>query len=205
MVGGSRLAGVLWALGLGLAAGPAAEAQEGPEMQLQRCIWACLAGPGGGNPDSPAYGACVEARCAAAAGSETADHAPPQRADPTRTWQTGPAPGGARFAGIDAPGQAGRMGLYYFRHPDGRSDVALVVLAGLQPPVVFTVGAAAWQVNLQAGPGGWPTVLVPRDSPLFDALRHGGVLSVAAGGGQPVFDLPLDGAAVALDSAMSWC
>ncbi|SIO17772.1 hypothetical protein SAMN05444722_0715 [Rhodovulum sp. ES.010] len=98
-----------------------AAAQEGPEWDLQRCIWRCLSAFGPNT--NPAYHACVDERCAgepaAAAGST-----------PASAWTAGRVnDGSGAYAGVTSADTG--HAFYFACGPGGRS---LVVLNGPEGP-----------------------------------------------------------------------
>ncbi|XDA96721.1 hypothetical protein AB1M95_11345 [Sulfitobacter sp. LCG007] len=166
---------------LALAAMPAA-AQEDP-MELQRCIWRCLAASPGNS--SPEYHQCVEAQCshldeggreavtqpqsaapleAPAGGAATGDDGNRRLDD----WTHALASDGQRyFAGAKAK-QEGRS-FYYICAPEGQSYFAIYGLAIGGAQLSLTIGETAYLVPFDWVNGEY-VVPLRADSPLMQAL-----------------------------------
>ncbi|GGH25524.1 hypothetical protein SAMN05444007_103223 [Cribrihabitans marinus] len=176
-------------------AGPAL-AQSADPMELQRCIWRCLADSPGAQ--SPQYHACVSRMCTA----------PPQQQSPA------PAPGGAwtggvasdgvtRFAGIAEPAGSGR-GFYFMC--DGRGDGYLMLYAldrregryqlridGRSFPTVFHRARQQLTVDLRPG------------APLLDILAGGTWIEIVDPDGMLALSLSLAEAGPALANVRQGC
>jgi len=172
-------------------------AQEGPEWDLQRCIWACLAefGPN----TNPAYHACVDRRCATLEDRLEASRQPV----PATPWAFGrTADGSGEFAGATA--EDGQVALYYMCSRDGRS---LLVLSGLEGPsatMQLVIDGQAHAVPF-AGNDGFYVADAQRGSALLEALGRGRLLDVLNAGNLPVARFGLAGAAQAISGAMARC
>lgn len=183
------------AAALGLAA--SATAQVG---DVQRCVWSCLYGPGGGDPASSAYGACVSANC-----SEEAPAAAPTApiGDPTKVWQAGSAASGWRYAGIDLPGSAGRAGVYFFCRRGAEPYIAMI---GLDRPerVSFVIDGRDYSLDFRAA-GGQIRAPIPNDSQLIAALQSGSELVIRGQATDLRETLTLRGSKQAFAQTISYC
>ncbi|MFT4149525.1 MAG: hypothetical protein QM656_04945 [Paracoccaceae bacterium] len=183
--------------GLALA-GPAAAqlSDDSPEMEMQRCVWRCLAdSPGAGSVE---YNQCVERQC-------SDDPAPP--AAPTArapAWQVGTTSDGAgRYAGVSDPESAGHLfymcdasgqSLLKFQGISGEGIVALVKIDGAEQKVAFV------------GDGTSLYMQVPVNGAVFAALSRGRELSLLDGSdAMRVARFPLAGSSQAIAAARVGC
>lgn len=165
-------------------------------MELQRCIWRCLANSPGN--DSPEYNQCLARNCS---GDAQTGLQPPVSGQP---WQAGTATDGAtRFAGIDLPDGSGR-GVYYMCTAAGDSYLMLfaqqspagtyqLVIDGSRYPVPFDRSRQQLTLSLQPY------------SPLLIQLSQGQWLSVIDIYGTAIMQVSLAGAGQALNAARAAC
>jgi hypothetical protein len=171
-----------------------AEAQDA----MQQCIWGCLAGR---SASDPAYHACVSQTCNQGASSSVAN--PGAGADPTRVWQSGRSGTGGNFAGIDLPGFAGELGVYFFCSPGGPQQIMLVGAEG--PPVAdlgFVVDGQVFPMRFVQGEG-WPTASPARG--LLGAMQKGSRLDILREDASVMWSVPLAGSKAALATTLSGC
>ena len=190
-----RSLSVAAALGVVLPVAAAAQVED-----VQRCVWSCLYGPGGGDPASSAYHACVAATCI----EDAPATAPATRGgDPTRVWQAGSAASGWRYAGIDLPGRAGRAGVYFFCRRNAASYIAMV---GLDQPerVSFLVDGRDYPLRFRMV-GGQVRASIPNGSPLIAALQSGSELVIRGQSTDLNETLSLRGSKQAFATTISGC
>ena len=179
---------------LALLAGPAA-AQQGDPMELQRCVWRCLADSYGAS--DPRYHACVDRVCVGI------DEGPSQTPVPG-AWITGIATDGfSRYAGVQAPDGSGR-GLFYMCTPGGLSYLALFGLDGMGGTLRFRIDAVDYLVPFDRSRGELTMTMPPR-SPFMTTLGQGGRLGVLTEAGQPLMEVSLAGAGGAMATAVAAC
>ena len=173
-------------------AGPA-PAQGGDPMELQRCVWRCLADSPGAY--SPQYHACVSRMCSTA----------PQRQNtPDSAWTGGVASDGVtRFAGVAAPDGSGRgfyfmcgaqsggyLMLYALDRREGRYQLRI---DGRGFPMMFH--RARQQLTVDLAPG----------APLLDILAGGSWIEIVDPDGMLALSVSLTAAAPALATARLGC
>ncbi|WP_108022977.1 hypothetical protein [Rhodovulum kholense] len=182
-----------------LAAGGArpVAAQDGPEWELQRCIWSCLSAFG--PADNPAYAACVAQRC------------PPEAAPAPVPWASGPtADGRGAFAGTRSEADPDVL-FYLFCAPGGQRILQLAGVEGGPGPnaLVLAVDGQGFPVSFTgAGDGaGDLSVLasLPPGAPLLGALMRGQSLEIRNGAGFALGRFGLAGAGPAISGALARC
>lgn len=167
-------------------------AEEDP-MELQRCIWRCLAGsPGAG---SAQYNDCVQRLCVAPT---------PQTATPVPgPWQGGVASDNRRqFAGLSVPGSD--LAFFYLCSRQGESYFALYGLDGPAAQMRFVIDTQPYLVPFD-WVGGEFRVDIPVGAPFMNALAGGTGLRVLNSSGNPLMTLSLQGARAALQRAVDAC
>lgn len=203
------------AAGMLLATGAGAFAQTADdEMEVQRCVWRCLADSPGA--ESAAYNACVAAKCsggdvAAAPPAPAPAPAPPPARPPApppaalpQVWQGGTtADGQGRFAGLADPATGAKF--YYMCDMHGASLLALIgPEAGLPAPLLLVVNGAPMRVTFQ-GSGITSSALVPPNHPMLATLARGGMLDIYNGAGSLLGRFSLTGAKEAIAAARTGC
>lgn len=186
-------------LATGLCAGTACYCDE-----VQQCVWACLYGPGNGNPASIAYGSCVEQKCTKLL-EQPSSASSINASDPSRQWSAGTANNGKRYAGIDFPGRVGKAGLYYFCQPGGTSYLELVGDNALLETYVASIDGQQFQMLFKQGPNGALRFNLPKSDPFLAAVSSGTSLSLRYLDGNLVSQLSLTGSSKAMRFALSGC
>ncbi|MEW9920773.1 hypothetical protein AB2B41_14250 [Marimonas sp. MJW-29] len=183
---------MLWLVCFGLAGTVAA--QEDP-MEVQRCVWSCLANSPG--VQSHEYHQCVERFCVAPRGE--ADQSPlPVQSD----WGSGVATDGRhQFAGTQA--EQG-YGLYYFCFA-GQSFLTLSELPLPPGQYRMLIGTTEYIVPFDMTRGAL-SVNVPPVSPFMAALRTGGEwATLRSMAGEHLIRFSLRGADAHIGRAVSAC
>lgn len=165
-----------------------ASAQQENPMEMQRCIWACLANSPGAA--SAQYNQCVQARCIE------------QPSVPSATdWRAGLTRDGShRFAGIDA--EQG-YGFYYFCNAQERY-FALVGLPMDAGQFRLVIENTAYQVPFDRRRGDL-SVDLPANSVLGQAMQAGGMMDIQSLSGEFLIRFSLRGATAALQQTASAC
>lgn len=167
------------------------------DEQTQRCIWQCLQASGG-NAADPGYSQCVANFCVASNGSGTRS-----AADATASWQARAIVGGG-FAGADAIGFPGEVGIYYFCER-GRRYLRLVGIEGGGATVQFVIDGRSYPVSFAFGPSGDLEAAVSLQAPVMNAIRSGSQLDFVNASGRKVFSLRLNGSSAAISQAEAMC
>jgi hypothetical protein len=176
-------------------AGPGAAVRaEGDPMEVQRCVWRCLAGSPGA--DSREYNDCVLRLCSGSA-------AGPAPQSPRSGWSGGvTADGRGRYAAARDPGTgndlyvicaAGGQGWLMLNGPEGPSARLMVVVDG-----------AAHALDFAEQGGGYYAPAAP-DSAVVLALMQGRRAGVVNGVGTALGDFDLAGAGAAIGAALQGC
>lgn len=162
---------------------------------VQQCIWGCLYGPGGGNPSSPAYEACVVQNCVEDGASDTS---------PQASWTTGEVAGGQGvFANIDDP-QSGR-GLAWVCDAAGRSYFVLDAdLNGPGGAMALVVDGQRFATTFTRNPD-WLEASVPPDAPVLTALASGTQAQLMSTDGQILGTFSLRGSSAAISQVRRRC
>jgi hypothetical protein len=186
---GILAAAILGAAVLAAGARPAAAQSDG--MEVQRCIWRCLAAARGAS--NPAYHACAEAQCTDAALGLAPAVAP---------WAFGvTADGTGMYAGTeDGEGRS----LYVICQRQGATYLALFGPEGPDADLTVRVEAQAFTLPFRQDQGGYFALLQP-GSPVPAALAAGQVVEVANGIGTVLARLSLAGAGPAITRAFEGC
>lgn len=178
--------GVLLALAL-LPLSGVTRAQDGPEWDLQRCVWTCLHNYG--PADNPAYGDCIARQCTAPA--------------PAPAWTTGLTTDGAgRHAGTTDPATGNQF--HFICWPVGQSYLMLTGPEGPDAVLPVTVAGQTYAVPFTSY-GGYHMAAIPVDSPLIAGIWQGGTLSIANEAGYSLGTFSLDGAPLAIHTAWQGC
>lgn len=167
----------------------AAPAQEGPEWELQRCVWGCLANFG--PADNPAYQACVAARC-----SEP----------PARPWAGGATSDGrGHWAG--ARSADGTVDLLVICGPGGQRFLQVAGPEGGTEPadITFVIDGAVRAVRFQQMAGTRATAALPKDAAVIDELMRGRALWLRNSAGYELGQFDLAGAGTAISAALAAC
>lgn len=165
-----------------------ASAQEGPEWEVQRCIWRCLANsPGAASAE---YNACVAAQCN-------------EPAAPPAAWTGGvTADGRGRFAGIADP--ATGAVLYFLCAPGGQSFMSLTGPEGPSATLTLDVDGRLFAVPFTADGGSYVTPMPP-GSPALVALVTGRQATLRNDVGTALLSVPLTAAMETIDRALQEC
>lgn len=181
-------------------------------MELQRCIWRCLANSAGA--DDPAYHACVEAQC-----SPTQQSTPAPQQQSEGGWRFGALDPGdwpyleGGFATLGRPSEP--LTIAFWCGVDGSSTLSLSgpsVNAVFGPEtmdaqyaVLLAVGGArTLQLQMTWYEGALQAEVPRSDAPLYD-LSIGSAVSVYSADRRLVHTLSLDGAATAIGTALAHC
>lgn len=185
-----------------------AQGQDDP-MEVQRCVWRCLAGPGGGDATSPAYSACVAELCEPETYVPPVAALPPAPAQPLQAagWTVSRGTDGRLYAGIAFPfdgltDQAAAVWLYCV------GTDALIGLQGIDGPPMpmrFAVDGQEFRAPMTATPSGWIVAGVPAGSAFRAALMSGGQVNIKTDDGTTVLVMPMAGAAQAIAMALGGC
>ena len=172
-------------------------AQQGDPMDVQRCIWRCLADSSG--PASPEYNQCVARLCSGEPAAPLSTPAPPQPVP--LAWRAGLASDGVhRFAGADA--EQG-YGFYYFCTP----QVSFFTLIGLPMDAGqyrFVIGDVAYLVPLDRSRGDL-SVNIPPGDVFMQGVQAGSWLRVEALDGTSLIQFSLSGAGASINNAVQGC
>ena len=189
----------VWAAALLVVAGVPVWAQDYEDpMEMQRCIWRCLAdSPGAASAE---YAMCVERLC-----SEPSDNdpgpGPTTFADPVRSapgWFVGATSDGrGRFAGVSDPALGNSF--YVMCSPDGRRYFALFGPEGPAAPLRLTMGSSAFTLNFSLENEGYYAAVSP-DLREIAALQAAPDLLIQNAGGTALLHIVLTGAAEAIRS-----
>ena len=183
-----------------------AVAQEDP-MDLQRCIWRCLADHGPAS--DPAYHACVEQYCHESVPPAAQQPAPQQApvAQPvvdTVPWQSGvQVDGQTAYAGRDLA--SGQGGFYYLCNRHGTSSLGLWGVTGESATLRLDIDGRVYDLWFQRSAQNWFFATAPQGAPVLAALYGGRTLTVRNSANQPLMELGLTNAPRALSTAFSNC
>ena len=156
-------------------------------MEMQRCIWRCLAGSPGAA--SPQYGECVARLCTGAAQSAA--------------WTTGiTTDGTGRYAGTSDPATGNEF--HFICWPVGQSYLMLTGPEGPDAVLPVTVAGQTYAVPF-TGYGGYGMAAIPVDSPIIAGIWQGGTLSIRNDAGYSLGTFTLDGAPLAIHTAWQGC
>ncbi len=170
----------------------AAQSDDGPEWELQRCIWRCLANSPGA--ESREYEQCVSAFC-----SEGPAAAPAVQAVPSGAWfASGTGDGQGNLAGISDPRTGAAF--YLICGPDGRRNLALFGPEGPEATLTLQVDGQAFARTFVPHAGGYYAAL-PADAPEIAALRSGRAMALRNAAGGTLFEAGLTGAGAAIAAA----
>ncbi|QFT59833.1 hypothetical protein FIU94_13450 [Sulfitobacter sp. THAF37] len=173
-----------------------AAAQQGDPMDVQRCIWRCLAASSG--PASSEYNQCVVRLCS---GDPVASPSPAVPPPAPLAWRAGLASDGVhRFAGADA--EQG-YGFYYFCTPQA-SFFALTALPMAAGQYRFVIGDVAYLVPLDRSRGDLSVNIPPGDT-FMQGVQAGSWLRVEALDGTSLIQFSLSGAGESTRSAVEGC
>lgn len=187
---------VFWLALLACLAAQTAQAQSGDPMDLQRCIWRCLADSPGAQ--SPRYHQCVERLC-------VTQPAPQYTAPATASrWKSGVAADGiTRFAGVDVA-QEGGPGFYYMCDRQGQSYVMLFRHHGPPGLLRFRIGAQNFTVPFDRTRGELTMNVIPGGQ-FLNALSYGQNAWISDMQGRHVMNVNLQGATAAMQGAIAAC
>lgn len=184
-----------------LQAGASAQAQvAGDPMELQRCVWRCLANsPGAASAE---YNACVAQFCADPQQDSSSPRIPtPRDTIPAAAprWNAGvTADGLGRFAGVIDPIRGNTF--YVLCAPDGRRSFALFGPEGGGSALVVRVDESLYSLEFVAGGDGYYAALGPQAAELA-RLRGAARLTISNAAGWPLFSVVLNGARDAIAAA----
>ena len=171
---------------------PAVAAQVEDPMDVQRCVWRCLADSSG--PASAEYNQCVVSLC-------SGQPAAPRPSVAAPAWRAGLASDGVhRFAGADA--EQG-YGFYYFCTPQA-SFFALTALPMAAGQYRFVIGDVAYLVPLDRSRGDLSVNIPPGDA-FMQGVQEGSWLRVEALNGASLVQFSLSGAGESINSAVQGC
>lgn len=177
-----------------LVAGPVAA--QGDPMEMQRCIWRCLAASPGAA--SWQYNQCVSTQCSHIGQQFTPV---PQATGP---WRAGQATDGySHYAGVDVPNRAG-LGVYYFCNRARQSYLAVFGLEGPGGVLQFQIDGVGYNLTFNRARGELSFDL-PGRSPFLTALSRGQSLRVVNSAGAELFTVPLGGAGASIQQARAVC
>lgn len=187
------------ALAAAAQAGPVAaqaDVEDSPEMEMQRCVWSCLANSPGA--DSAEYNACVARLC-----DDGAAEPAPQTNQPSG-WTVGvTSDGRGHYAGVADPQV--QTQLFYMCDAAGQSLLKFQGISGEGIVAVLTIDGVPQSVPFLSD-GTSLYALAPVDGPLFAALLRGRSLSLRDGPQGPgVGDYSLTGSSQAIARARSGC
>ncbi|ARC88878.1 hypothetical protein [Rhodovulum sp. MB263] len=185
------------AAGLIAAAGAGRAQQEGPEWELQRCVWRCLSAFG--PADSAAYAACVSRDCS----GQTS----PAIVPPRPLWSSGvTSDGRGAFAGGPAEGRQDAF-FYLFCARGGERLLQIDGIGGGAGPRILTlaIDGQGFPVTFAASPGAGMLARLPPGAPVLGALQRGQTLEIQGGAGPRLGRFPLAGAAAAIRAALALC
>ncbi len=190
-----------WFLGCLLALlGTGSALAQGDPMEMQRCIWRCLANSAGAS--DPAYHQCVARVCSTIGAAQVQPQAP--QVPNAQSWVSGVATDGVtRFAGILAR-EGAAQGLYYMCTFRGQSYLALFGFEGPGGPLQIQIDSVAYAVNFHRNRGEL-TFDIPSGSPFLESLPRGQRLRVVNTAGSLLLDVPLAGAWAALNRTKQIC
>lgn len=179
-----------------------AVAQDGEGMEMQRCIWRCLAGSPGAA--SAQYNQCVEDFCVGM--DDLAEDTPAvndgKPVPPPQVWSAGIASDGVhRFAGIDR-GQG--YGFYYLCAAQGASYFTLSGLPLNPGQMQVMIGGVRYLVPFDASRGDL-SVNIPPATAFFEAVAAGDRMDLLTPEGDNVLTVTLVGAREALAKAVAGC
>jgi len=179
--------------------GPEARAQEGPEWEMQRCVWRCLAAsPGAGSPE---YDRCVIDACMqySVEGQEDPQGpAAPNGVPQGRWFAAGTGDGQGNLAGFMDPRR--EAAFYVICGSDGRRNLALFGPEGPAATLTLQVDGQAFARAFVPYAGGYYAALPP-DAPEIAALRSGRAMAVRNAIGTALIETGLAGAAAAIAAA----
>lgn len=173
---------------------PAAVAGQIDTSALQRCVWACLAGPGKGDAASAAYNACVAERC-------SEQPAAPQ-GDAGQGWVAGRTGAGVGVAGVTGAHEG--TGLYYFCG-QGQSYLRVIGVDGGERGMIVVVDGTQFPLNFQPNDRNQPESALAYSDPVIGALQRGSQVRVMTYDGIAVVEATLTGAGRALAQVISSC
>lgn len=176
-----------------------AQGTEGPEWEMQRCIWRCLAAsPGAGSPE---YDRCVIDACMqySTEGQEDPAGAGAQGGVPQGAWfASGTGDGLGNLAGFSDPRTGSAF--YLICGSDGRRNLALFGPEGPEATLTLQVDGQAFARTFVPYAGGYYAALPP-DAPEIAALRSGRAMALRNGIGTALIETGLAGAAAAITAA----
>lgn len=179
--------------------GSVAFAQEGPEWEMQRCIWRCLsASPGAASRE---YEQCVANSCMqySTEGAETGDMPDAIGQGASGPWfASGTGDGQGNLAGVVDPYTGAAF--YVICGLDGRRNLALFGPEGPAATLTLGIDGQAFARPFVPYAGGYYAA-VPADAPEISALRSGRSLIVRNADGGALFEAGLAGAGAALTAA----
>ncbi|MCR9089556.1 MAG: hypothetical protein NXH97_22795 [Rhodobacteraceae bacterium] len=181
---------------------------EAQVSDIQRCIWACLAGSPGNT--SPEYHQCVSQRCTGEAASTQADPqsapevAPHPAPQPPAGWTMGPTTDGfGQFANLIATDNG--LSFAYVCYPDGRSYFILDDrLDGPGGAMHLEIDGTRYFMPFARSPD-WLTVTIAPGAPLFAALMQGRQARLLGTTGDLISTYALPGADRALGPVLRTC
>ncbi|MEX0348505.1 MAG: hypothetical protein AB3N15_03700 [Paracoccaceae bacterium] len=142
-------------------------AQEGPEWDLQRCVWSCLANSPG--VESAIYHQCVSIRCTA-----------PQAQMPARVaqgWAAGMAADGKTWSAGLAAADGSGQGLYFQCVPGQDSYLMLYGLKAREGVFQISIDGRAYPLAFH-GRRGELTSDLPPSAPFLNLLGQGRAISI---------------------------
>lgn len=169
-------------------------AQEGPEWDLQRCIWRCLAAsPGAASAE---YNNCVAAQCSA----EEAEGDVSDSYGQGRWFASGTGDGTGNLAGYVDVGTGSTF--YVICGVDGRRNLALFGPEGPEAVLTLNLDGRIFSHRFVPYAGGYYARL-PSAAPELTALKQSRVLVIRNEAGGTLFgaDLQRSGAAAAITAA----
>lgn len=175
-----------------------AQADDGPEWELQRCIWRCLAASPGAS--SAQYNQCVADSCSSlAAEVEREEQSGSVQGVPQGTWfASGTGDGLGNLAGFADPRT--QNSFYLICGVDGRRNIALFGPEGPAATLTLQVDGQTFTRAFVPYAGGYYATLPP-DAPEIAALRSGRTVAVRNQNGTALIAAGLNGAAAAIAAA----
>ncbi|MFZ5963761.1 hypothetical protein ACOXXX_12470 [Thalassococcus sp. BH17M4-6] len=173
-----------------------AAAQQDP-MEVQRCVWSCLANHGPNT--NPAYHQCVERVCVP---MQQQQQAPAAQADARERWIAARTSAGVGYAGVD--GRRDGTGLYYFCG-QGQSFLRVVGIDGGERGMIIDVDGRQFPLSFRPNARNQPESTLAPHAPVMQALQSGNRVKVLSYELGAIVDAPLRGSSRALAQVISGC
>ncbi|PKP73310.1 MAG: hypothetical protein CVT84_14190 [Alphaproteobacteria bacterium HGW-Alphaproteobacteria-6] len=194
-------------LAVGLAAagsmsGLPAAAQEDPEMEMQRCVWRCLADSPGAA--SAQYNACVQRLCVAQPAPVQPVPVQPAPMQPVAPVWSGGATADGLGSYAATSDRASSSTLYLICAP-GRERYLMLVGSGGPSTMLDVVIDGAAHALWFTEQGGSYYATLPEGSPVIAALMRGRMVEIVNPAGYRAGTFSLAGAAGPISAALARC